>query len=146
MNKRIFGDEIIRLLDDPDVLKATKAYDEVKEVLKELHNRGKKLGIVTSNNKKHVGDVLDFLGIDRNYFQIIVGNQETKKHKPNPDPILKAMELLGIDDKSKVTYVGDGLDDMRSAKNAEVTPILVDRLNEYKDECDIIIDDLNGLL
>ncbi len=144
-DKKRFGEEIIRLLDDPDVLKVTKAYDEVKEVLKELHNRGKKLGIVTSNNKKHVGEVLDFLGIDRNYFQIIVGNQETKKHKPNPDPIYKGMEILGVA-KDEVCYVGDALDDMRSAINAEVTPVLVDRHNEYKDECEFIIKDLKGLL
>ena len=145
-SKQIFGLEIIRLLDDHEVLKATRPYSDTISVLTKLKEKGKTLGIVTSNNQKHVKEVLNFLNIDENLFSIIVGNQETKKHKPNPDPILKAMELLGIDDKSKVTYVGDGLDDMRSAKNAEVTPILVDRLNEYKDECDIIIDDLNGLL
>ena len=31
-SKKIFGEEIIRLLDDPEVLKATKAYKEVKSV------------------------------------------------------------------------------------------------------------------
>ena len=145
MNKRIFGDEIIRLLDDPDVLKATKAYDEVKETLEELHRRGKKLGIVTSNNKKHVGEVLNFLGFEKDLFQIIVGNQETKKHKPNPDPIHKGMELLGVK-KEDVCYVGDAIADMRSAINAGVIPVLVDRHNEYKDECEFIIKDLKGLL
>ncbi len=145
-SRRIFGEEIIRLLDDPEVLKATKTYSDVREVLKELHSRGKKLGIVTSNNARHVREVLDFIGLDKNMFSVIVGNQETKRHKPYPDPILKGLEILD-EQKEKACYVGDGLDDMKSAINAEVTPILVDRRNEYNEEhSDLIIKDLKGLL
>ena len=144
-SKKIFGDEIIRLLDEPSVLKATKAYSEVIEVLHELKKQGKQLGIVTSNNKKHVGEVLHFLGIEDDLFSVIVGNQETKKHKPNPDPIWKGLELLG-ESKENACYVGDALDDCLSAINAGVTPILVDRHHEYKDEFPNIISDLRGLL
>lgn len=145
-SRKIFGDEIIRLLDDPEVLKATKTYEDVKEVLIELHKRGKKLGIVTSNNAKHVAEVLDFIDLDKNMFSVIVGNKETKRHKPYPDPILKGLELLG-ESVDNACYVGDGLDDMRSAVNAMVTPVLVDRRNEYNEEhSDLIIKDLRGLL
>ena len=145
-SKKIFGNEIICLLDNPEVLKATKTYLDTKEVLIELHRRGKKLGIVTSNNKKHVKEVLKYIGLDENIFSVIVGNQETKKHKPNPDPILKALELLG-ENKEKACYVGDGLDDMRCAINASVTPILLDRKNEYSlDTCSNLIYDLYSLL
>ena len=144
-SRKLFGDEIIRLLDEPTVLKATKAYDEVVEVLKALHKQGKKLGIVTSNNRKHVLEVLRFLGIDESLFDAVVGNQETRKHKPNPDPIYKGLELLGAT-KEESCYVGDGLDDMRSALNAEIEPVLVDRRNEYSNECELIISDLRELL
>ncbi len=144
-SKKLFGDEIIRLLDDEEVLKATKAYPEVEETLKELVNRGKKLGIVTSNNKKHVREVLRFLGIDESLFSIIVGNEETKKHKPNPDPIYKGLELLNVG-KNGVCYVGDARDDMASAINAGVAPVLVDRKDEYHGECEFEIDNLTGLL
>ena len=141
---KLFSDEIVRLLDDEEVLKATKAYKDTLPMLLELHRRGKRLGIVTSNNRKHVKDVLRFLGIDENLFSLIVGNEATKKHKPNPDPILKGLETLGIG-KENVCYVGDAIDDMRSAINAEVTPVLLDRHNEYKDECEIIIKSLEEL-
>ena len=145
-SRRIFGNEIIRLLDDPEVLKATKTYSDVREVLKELYSRGKKLGIVTSNNAKHVREVLDFINLDKNMFSVIVGNQETKLHKPHPDPILKGLEILN-ESKERACYVGDGLDDMRSAVNADVTPILVDRRDEYnKEHSELIIKDLRGLL
>ena len=145
-SRKIFGDEIIRLLDAPEVLKVTKTYEEVKDVLTELYKRGKKLGIVTSNNAKHVAEVLDFIGLDKNMFSVIVGNKETERHKPYPDPILKGLEILG-ETVDNACYVGDGLDDMRSAVNAMVTPVLVDRRDEYTEEhSDLIIKDLRGLL
>lgn len=140
-----FGDQIIALLDDEEILKLTKTYLEVKEVLFELKRRNKTLGIVTSNNRKHVGEVLKFVDIPSDLFSVVVGNFETKKHKPDPDPILKALELLNIS-KDKVCYVGDGLDDSRCAINAGVHPILVDRLDEYSDSSLTVIKDLRELL
>ena len=146
VSRKLFGEEIIRLLDDPEVLKATKTYEDVKDVITELYKRGKKLGIVTSNNARHVADVLDYIGLDKRMFSVIVGNKETKRHKPYPDPILKGLELLG-ESQDNACYVGDGLDDMKSAVNAMVTPVLVDRRNEYTEEhSDLIIKNLRGLL
>ena len=131
-SKKIFGDAIIELLDDPHTLKITKTYEEVKDTLLRLHKLGKRLGIVTSNNRKHVKEVLKAVDIDENIFSIIVGNQESKRHKPYPDPILKALELLDISNEG-VAYVGDGLDDMRCAVASNVFPLLLDRHNEYQD-------------
>ena len=141
---KIFADNIIRLLDDEDVLKLTKTYEDTKRTLIRLKENHKRLGIVTSNSRKHVKDVLRFIGLDEDMFSVIIGNLECKKHKPDPEPILNALKELGISNTG-VCYVGDGLDDMRCAVNAKVTPILVDRLNEYSSEFDIIIKDLDGL-
>ena len=123
---KVFADEIIRLLDVPEITELVKNYEDVKQALFVLKSMGKTLGIVTSNNQKHVRDVLRHLGIDENLFSVIVGNKETKLHKPNPDPILKALEILNISNQG-VCYVGDGIDDMRCAVNAHVGPIMVDR-------------------
>jgi len=143
--KQEFGDAIIRLLNDEEILRKTKKYEEVEEVLISLHKKGKKLGIVTSNNRKHVHDVLTFINLDEKLFSVVVGNFETKKHKPDPDPIFKALELLDIS-KDNVCYVGDGLDDIRCAINAQVKPILLDRLDEYENEPYLIIKNLRELL
>lgn len=140
----LFASEIIRLLDDEEALKKTKSYPDVLKSLNRLHNKGKTLGIVTSNNVKHVRDVLRFLGIDENLFKIIVGNKETKRHKPFPDPLLKGLELLGIGPEG-VCYVGDGMDDMTSSLRAGVTPVLLDRRDEYKDLPYIMIKTLEEL-
>ena len=141
---KVFADEIIRLLDVPEITKLVKNYEDVKQALFVLKSMGKTLGIVTSNNQKHVRDVLRHLGIDENLFSVIVGNKETKLHKPNPDPILKALELLNISNEG-VCYVGDGLDDMACAVNANVYPILLDRLDEYGDSNHIVIKTLEEL-
>lgn len=141
---RLFGNEITRLLDDPEVLRLTREYDDTKEMLIELKKQGKTLGIVTSNNKKHVYDVLKFLNIPEDTFSVVIGNGECKHKKPHGEPIINALKALNVSNK-EACYVGDGLDDMTSAKNAKVTPILLDRLNEYKNENDIIIHSLKEL-
>lgn len=141
----LFGETILKLLNDDVSLSLTYIYDDVLETLKGLKKQGKTLGIVTSNNVKHVKDVLNHLNIDVNMFDVIVGNQETKNHKPFPDPILKALEMLNISNKN-VCYVGDGLDDLRSARSASVYPILLDRDNQYPGKSESLIKDLKELL
>ena len=140
----LFASEIIRLLDEEEITKLVTNYDDVKQALYVLHSMGKKLAIVTSNNQKHVRDVLRHLDIDENLFTVIVGNKETKRHKPYPDPVLKALELMNISTDG-VCYVGDGLDDMTSATSAGVYPILLDRLDEYGDSNHVVIKTLEEL-
>lgn len=127
----IFHQKIIELLDDEEISSLTKTYDDVIDTLKTLKERGKMLGIVTSNNIKHVKMVFRIVGIDEKLFDVYVGNKEVKRHKPFPDPILKAIEDLKCD-KNICCYVGDALDDVRSSVSAGVTPILLDRYNEYE--------------
>lgn len=141
---KVFEKNIIALLDEEEVLRLTKVYEDTMPMLFRLSNRGARLGIVTSNNVKHVNDVLRHLNIDEKLFSVIIGNNETKKHKPNPDPIYKALEVLGIS-KDGVCYVGDALDDKRAAINAGVTPVLLDRHQEYEKEDGIVIHSLNEL-
>lgn len=142
---KVFEKNIRALLDAEFVLKLTKSYEDVLPALIKLKNKGKQLGIVTSNNVKHVKDVLRFLNIDEKMFDVIIGNDDTEKHKPNPEPIYKAMELLSLTDKSKICYVGDALDDKKAALNAGVTPVLLDRADQYLDEDGIVITSLSEL-
>ena len=141
----IFEKHIRALLDDEFVLKLTKSYKDVLPMIHKLKAKGKQLGIVTSNNVKHVYDVLRFLNIDHDYFDVVIGNDDTEKHKPNPDPIYKAMERLSLTDKSKICYVGDALDDKKAALNAGVTPVLLDREGIYEEEDGIVISSLSEL-
>ena len=129
-----------------ETVKKNKIYSEVKSSLEVLINKGKTLGVVTSNDRNHAINVLKHVGLPIEYFKVIVGNKETSKHKPNPEPILKALELLDIKDKDSVVYVGDALDDMICANNSNISHILIDRNNEYLDYKEEKIKDLGGLI
>jgi len=82
-----------------------KIFDSIKETLVKLNERGVLTGIVTSKTKEEF--LNDFVPFElSNYFKLVVCADDTEKHKPNPDPILKFIELSGVD-KSKTIYIGD---------------------------------------
>lgn len=107
-------------------------YPDTAEILKFLKAHKKTIGIVTSNSREHLLDVLKRFGLE-NSFDVIVGNREASTPKPSPLPILKALELLKYNEKKRVVYIGDALNDAIAAKNAEVYPLLLDRLHEFDD-------------
>ena len=127
-----FIKDIDDLVHSQKVVDMTEIYSETAEILKFLKANKKIVGIVTSNSKKHVIDVLNKFGLT-SYFDVIVGNKEAPNPKPSPEPILKALELLGRHNKEKVVYIGDALNDAIAATNAGVTPILLDRLDEFSE-------------
>ena len=58
------------------------------------------------------------------YFDVVVGADDTERHKPDPEPVLHALELLGArpDDAA---YVGDSPFDVRAARAAGVYAVAV---------------------
>ena len=105
------------------------------------------LGIVTSNHATHVRDVLKKFDMQKDFFNVIVGNKEAPTPKPSPEPILKALEMIGYKgDKKNVCYVGDSINDCVAATKAGIVPILLDRDDEYKNVPYLKIRSLNELL
>ena len=129
---------IEKSLDFPQALKANHLYPETLEIIDYLRKNKIVAGIVTSNKISHVKDVLDTMNLPKDTFQVYVGNKEYKRFKPYPDPVLVALEKLGNPDKKEVVYIGDGLNDMLSAKAAGVDAILIDRIDEFSDSKDYI--------
>lgn len=143
----IFKNKIIETLNDKETVKKTKIYDETISVIEQLVNNNKKVGIVTSNNTTHVKDVLSFFKIRKNLISVVVGNDTISIHKPHPEPIFKALEMLNyIGPLDKVVYIGDALDDVSAGKNAGISYLLLDRDNEYHDYKEEKITTLDELL
>ena len=129
-----FEKAIRHYLNDIDVLKKTEIYPETIYFLRALRDMGKKFGIVTSNNEKHVIDVLNLFNIPSEWFCIFVDSDKVRETKPSPKPLLYALEELGyLDKKDRVVYIGDGMNDMVSANRSGIDGILIDRLDEYSD-------------
>lgn len=122
-------------------------YDDTYDTIIDLRMDEADLGIVTSNNVPHVRDVLRKFDMQKDFFTVLVGNQEAPTPKPSPEPILKALEMINYKgDKKDVCYVGDSLNDCLAAINAGITPILLDRDEEYLSSPYLRIKSLKELL
>jgi len=95
-----------------------KLFDNMEYVLKNLYNKQVNLGIITSKNDEEMKNEFSPFNIDK-YFTCIVTASDTRLHKPNPDPILKAMDNLKIT-RDRTIYIGDSVYDMKSAKSAGI--------------------------
>jgi phosphonatase-like hydrolase len=71
-----------------------------------------KLGWDEGLDENHVGDELSFIDLS-------LTPDETGKGRPHPDMILKAMELLNIDDPKYVVKIGDTPSDLKAGKAAK---------------------------
>ena len=55
---------------------------------------------------------------------VVIGAEDTERHKPQPDPLLEALRRLGAD-ASDAAYVGDSPFDIRAAKAAGAFAVAV---------------------
>ena len=93
------------------------------EVLAALKAEGRRLGIVTAKRRATVQLAFDVVPV-AGYFDVVVGFEDTERHKPHPEPLLRALDLLGAraDDAA---YVGDSPFDVRAARAAGVYAVAV---------------------
>lgn len=91
-------------------------YEGFEEVFKELNNRNIICGIVSAKTRDQYE--IDFIqkGLDK-YVKCEVLADDTELHKPHPEPLLKAAELLNISPRDCL-YVGDTLFDYKASKAA----------------------------
>ncbi|MGB7211961.1 MAG: HAD-IA family hydrolase [Gemmatimonadales bacterium] len=94
------------------------AYPGVVEAVHGLVARGIRLGLVTSKNRSGAERGLRVVGLD-GAFPVIVGSDEVVNAKPHPEPVLKAMTLIGATAESTI-YIGDSTHDMESGRAAGV--------------------------
>jgi pyrophosphatase PpaX len=100
-----------------------QAFDGVEELVGTLAAEGRKLGIVTAKGRATVD--LAFAVIDLEpYFDAVVTADMTERHKPDPQPVLKALELLGSD-PFEAAFVGDSPFDVGAGKAAGVFTVAV---------------------
>ena len=126
--------DIEKYVSSKESVDLTEIFDDTYDTIIDLRMLEADLGIVTSNNIPHVRDVLKKFDMQKDFFTVLVGNQEAPNPKPDPEPILKALETINYQgDKKDVCYVGDSYNDCLAAINAGVVPILLDRNHEYQD-------------
>lgn len=129
--------------------KFTEKFNGVEEGLEELREYGLRLAVVTSKKKDTAKRGLKLFDFYR-YMEVLVTPEDTKKHKPSAEPVLKACEILGID-PSETIMVGDSYNDILSGNKAGATTCLVKYTavpieGVLKYNPDYIIDNIKELL
>jgi pyrophosphatase PpaX len=95
-----------------------KAFPGAESTLKTLRKSAVRTAIVTSKRRNSAAVGLRITGLE-GLFDAEVYYDDTERHKPDPEPILRALDLLGITE-GKVLMVGDSIYDVRAAKNAQL--------------------------
>ncbi|MGH7701130.1 MAG: HAD-IA family hydrolase [Gemmatimonadales bacterium] len=93
-------------------------YDGVAEAVRGLVGRGKRLGLVTSKMRSGALRGLRLVGLE-DAFEVIVGADEVDHPKPHPEPVLKALGLLGAPAAGAV-FIGDSRHDLECGRAAGV--------------------------
>lgn len=140
---KYFGQPLVKIMEDLDKEQADKMVDtyrqysairhdnlievfpQVPETLKELKQQGISIAVVTSKIKPLAYRGLGLFNLEE-FIDVCVAYEDTLQHKPDPAPVLKAVDLLGISNGSEnVIMVGDSPYDIMCANNAGVTSAAV---------------------
>lgn len=97
-------------------------FSGVPELLQQLHAAHVPLAIITSKARKATLLNIKQLHLDK-YFAVILSAQDVEHPKPAPDPLLKAINLLGLMPNHAIAYVGDTINDMLAAKAAGISAV-----------------------
>jgi pyrophosphatase PpaX len=97
--------------------------DGIDDVLVRLKDEGRRLGIVTAKRRKTVELAFAQIPI-AHLFETVVGGDETERHKPDPAPLLLALERMDAKPED-AAYVGDAPFDIRAAKAGGLCSVAV---------------------
>jgi pyrophosphatase PpaX len=93
-------------------------YPGVLDVVREIKAAGVQTGLVTSKNRHGAVKGLKLVGLEA-LMDVLVCADEVANPKPHPEPVEKAVALLGANPTTTV-YVGDSIHDMHSGRAAGV--------------------------
>ena len=87
VHRRCFAENLKKITPMP--------FPQVKETLEVLRNRGISLAIASSRTSESLRDLLDRMGME-SLFSCIIGAQDIVHAKPDAEPVLKILDILGF--------------------------------------------------
>jgi HAD superfamily hydrolase (TIGR01509 family) len=104
----------------------------VLEILDHLDRRSIPRAVATSSSRRSAREHLTHNGV-HGRFTAIVAREDVERHKPNPDPFLKAAALLGVAPEHCLA-LEDSHNGVRAAHAAGMMTVMVPDLLEPTDE------------
>ena len=96
----------------------TTLFPGAAELLRGLHSRGVRLGIVSTKTGETIEYIMDRYGL-KDTLEFVIGSYDVTRHKPHPEGILKALDRMGVS-KEDFLYCGDTVLDAEAAQRAGV--------------------------
>jgi len=139
--RRIFNENLQKI--------QPQAFPGVVDTLAKLHQKGYVLTIASSRSRNSLTELTQQMDI-ANYISLLLGANDVKEAKPQPEPVLKTLEAMHID-ASEALVVGDMDVDIlmgarAGARTCGVTYGNGSRENLAAAGADYIIDDFAELL
>jgi len=103
------------------------------ELLRKLTDEGLYLGVVSNKNGDLLRDEVDHLGWS-GCFSHIVGATDADRDKPDPAPLLMALQDFKGDPGPDIWFIGDAVSDMECAKRGRVAAVLIGEKEPDSDE------------
>jgi pyrophosphatase PpaX len=98
-----------------------REFDGVRETLELLHGSGHPTAVVTSKANEGAHRAIRLLQLEP-YLDELVGLDSSERHKPDPEPVLLALDLLGYT-PAEALFLGDSPHDIRAGNAAGVTTV-----------------------
>lgn len=120
----------------------------VKELLQYLDSEGVPVGLASSTRLAVVEEELKQAGI-YGYFKVIMGGDQLKRSKPEPDIYLMTCEKMGVQPECAYA-IEDSYNGIRSSYSAGMMPVMVPDIlpatDEMREKSIIVLDDLLEVL
>lgn len=98
----------------------TKCFANIREVIKELNNKGYIIAVITSRTMKEYHELDDELSDISNLFKVVVTSDLVKKPKPFKDSINYLCDYLNISCED-IIYIGDNSIDKEFSNNSNIS-------------------------
>ncbi|MCW4052197.1 MAG: HAD family hydrolase [Candidatus Bathyarchaeota archaeon] len=121
-NAKLYVKEFRNLFMDKDLM--VPEIEGSVDAVKKIRESGFRIGVVSGKIQFFIEKHLREAGFNINWFEAVGSFEATKKHKPDPDPLLYVIDKLKAKPEEAI-YVGDAVFDYECARNAEVEFVAV---------------------
>ncbi len=102
-------------------------FPDVNPALTMLRYKGVKTGIVSNAYEEEVQQLLEIVGLNKDFFDLIVGADTIKRGKPDPEIFMYAVKKLRMRPEEAI-FVGNSVEkDYRGAERVGMSPLLIER-------------------
>lgn len=93
-------------------------FEGIQQLLTSLKHHSLTTGVVTSKTHQEFQDDFVPFGLAHDLTHVVCAN-DTKLHKPHPEPLLKILQISGANAESSI-YIGDTIYDYKCARDAGI--------------------------